>query len=114
MRTAPPDWDVMLLGVICHTCKELETRKGFHKVSRFWLTHAYVIKKSAIEKIFKSGTIFPISQQIDSYLSEMANQINIYAMEPGLCGQNQDFKTDIQASVMQKDGIDPLERQPIL
>ena len=35
MRTAPPDWDVMLLGVICHTCKELETRKGFHKVSRF-------------------------------------------------------------------------------
>ena len=44
----------------------------------------------------------------------MANQINIYAMEPGLCGQNQDFKTDIQASVMQKDGIDPLERQPIL
>ena len=114
MRTAPPDWDVMLLGVICHTCKELETRKGFHKVSRFWLTHAYVIKKSAIEKIFKSGTIFPISQQIDSYLSEMANQINIYAMEPGLCGQNQDFKTDIQASIMQKDGIDPLERQPIL
>ena len=39
----------------------------------------------------------------------MANQINIYAMEPGLCGQNQDFKTDIQASVMQKDGIDPLD-----
>tara|TARA_B100000902_G_scaffold199189_1_gene189911 strand:+ start:3215 stop:4108 length:894 start_codon:yes stop_codon:yes gene_type:complete len=113
MKTAPPDWDIMLLGVMCHTCKELETRKGFHKVSRFWLTHAYLIKKTAVEKIFKSGTLFPISQQIDSYLSEMSNKVNIYAIEPGLCSQNTGFNTDIQAPVKYNKYIDSLERQPI-
>ena len=113
MKAAPPDWDIMLLGVQCHTCKGLETRPGFVKVERFWLTHAYMIKKRGIEKIFKSGTIFPISQQIDSYLSELSNHVNIYALNPSVCNQKNNLGTDIQAPVRYDPAINSLEPMPI-
>jgi len=112
LTNPPSDWDMILLGVACHSCTGLRTRPGFMRVKKFWLTHAYLIKKQAIEKLFKSDALFPIAQQIDSLLSEMSNTIKIYALKPGVC-QQRPSRTDIQAPLKQIAGEDPLERIPV-
>ena len=112
LKNPPSDWDMILLGVACHTCSGVRTRPGFLRVKRFWLTHAYLIKSSAIKKIFKSDALFPIAQQIDSLLSELSNTIKIYAVTPGICDQRQS-RTDIQAPLKAQNGEDPLARMPV-
>ncbi len=112
MRNAPPDWDIMLMGVACHTCNGVRTRPGFLRVKKFWLLHCYLIKASAIQKIFKSDALFPIGQQIDSLLSEMSDMLKIYAVTPGFVNQRAS-RTDIQAPLKTEAGEDPLARIPI-
>ena len=66
--------------------------------------NAYVINKKGIEKIFNTNTIFPINQQIDSYLSELATDrnLNIYVHDESFpyLEQSQQFNTDIQESTI--------------
>ena len=112
MRNAPPDWDIVLMGVACHTCNGVRTRPGFLRVKKFWLLHCYLIKASAIQKIFKSDALFPIGQQIDSLLSEMSDMLKIYAVSPGFVNQRAS-RTDIQAPLKEERGEDPLARVPI-
>ena len=112
LKNPPSDWDMILLGVACHTCSGVRTRPGFMRVKKFWLLHAYLIKASAIKKIFKSDALFPIAQQIDSLLSELSNTIKIYAVTPGICDQRAS-RTDIQAPLKKIEGEDPLARMPV-
>tara|TARA_X000001036_G_scaffold435634_1_gene477209 strand:- start:2635 stop:3165 length:531 start_codon:yes stop_codon:yes gene_type:complete len=112
LKNPPPDWDIILLGVACHTCNGVRTRPGFLRVKKFWLLHAYLIKAESVRKIFKSDALFPIAQQIDSLLSEMANTLNIYAVTPGIVNQRAS-RTDIQAPIRQDVGVDTLARMPI-
>ena len=111
MKNAPPDWDIVLLGVACHTCQGIRTRPGFLRVKKFWLLHSYVISDKAINKIFKSDALFPIAQQIDSLLSELGETLKIYATTPVICEQRAS-RTDIQAP-LKSDGSDPLARLPV-
>ena len=91
----PPDWDVVLLGYMCNSC----TDKGeYKKVHRFMLTHAYLISSVAIQKILQTGTLFPITQQIDSYLSELSSILNIYTVKHNNVKQF-NSRTDIQAPI---------------
>ena len=96
MKHIPEDWDIVFLGKICNECEEYEK---YFKVERFMLTHSYLIKKSCIEKIIETNTMFPISQQIDAYLSELSGHINIYAVKNDIVRQG-GSRTDIQAPII--------------
>ena len=100
----PDDWDIYLLSSP-HFCYLKEyTGKNLYKVKRFFLTSAYVITKKCVEKIFNTNTIFPINQQIDSYLSELATDrnLNIYVHDESFpyLEQSQQFNTDIQEATI--------------
>ena len=112
LKNPPSDWDMILLGVACHTCSGVRTRPGFLRVKKFWLLHAYLIKKEALEKIFKSDALFPIAQQIDSLLSELSNTLKIYAVQPGICNQRPS-RTDIQAPLKNSNVMETMARMPI-
>jgi len=95
----PYNWDIYLLSnnKYCYV-KEI-INKNLFKIKRFFLTNAYIINKKAIKKILKTDTIFPINQQIDSYLSELAQdfKLNIYIHNNyKYYEQSQDLITDIQ------------------
>jgi len=100
----PTDWDIYLLidenYAYDNNYYNKQTHKNLLKVNRFFGTHAYIINKKAVEKIFKTNTIFPINQQIDSYLSELSNDfnLNIYVHNNYYNNYNQSslMGTDIQ------------------
>lgn len=98
MQYIPSDWDIILLGYLCKECYEYINYK---EVERFQLTHAYIIKKSAIVKIMNSNTLFPITQQIDALMSELSSIINIYSFKNKLVSQFKS-RTDIQAPMINK------------
>lgn len=100
----PNDWDIVLFGYDCTKCMKYE---NYSEVERFMLTHCYMIKKSAIIKIMNTNTLFPITQQIDAYLSELSSIINIYTVKEKIVKQFKS-RTDIQAPLMKKQERDRL------
>lgn len=99
ISTIPNDWDIYLLSdnKLCYS--KIKINKNIFKVNRFFLTNAYIINKKGINKILNLNNVFPINQQIDSYLSELAQDfnLNIYIHDNyKYYKQSQDFITDIQ------------------
>lgn len=94
----PSDWDIILYGYVCKKCMRFE---NYNEVERFMLTHCYIIKRSAIVKIMKSNTLFPITQQIDALMSELSSIVNIYTAKDKLVPQF-NSRTDIQAPLISK------------
>jgi len=96
----PKDWDIYLLVNPEYCYEKVEFTKNLYKVNRFFLTSAYVINTKGIKKIFNTQTIFPIKQQIDSYLSELAIDFNlniyIHDKKYNYYMQSQKFISDIQ------------------
>jgi len=99
----PKDWDIYLLSnpLFCYNRINLKNiYKDLYKVKRFFLLNSYIINKKAIYKIFNSNTLFPITQQLDSYLSELAidYNLNIYIHNEKYKFYNQsiNYGTDIQ------------------
>ena len=97
----PKDWDIILFGIHCHECEEQPT---FKKVKRFILLHTYMINYKAIVKILNFNSLFPISQQLDAYLSEMSSELNIYSCKKNLVSQS-NSRTDIQAPILKNPKI---------
>lgn len=77
LKLIPKNWDIYLLSNPDFCYHKIKINKNLFKVKRFFLTNAYIINKKGVNKILKSRTIFPIQQQIDSYLSEMALDFNL-------------------------------------
>ena len=98
MKNIPNDWDIVLFGYICKKCMKYD---NYNEVERFMLTHCYIIKKSSIAKIMNTNTLFPITQQIDSLMSELSSLINIYSVKEKLVPQF-NSRTDIQAPLINK------------
>lgn len=96
MAKMPDDWDIILFGKHCYDC---EDKGDYVKVKRFILLHCYMINKKCILKIFNENNIFPISQQLDAYLSEISGVINIYAPKNNFVTQS-NSRTDIQAPII--------------
>lgn len=92
----PKDWDIILLGKYCHECEEHDT---YLKMKRFILLHSYIISKKGVQKIIGTNSLFPISQQLDSYLSEISNTLNIYSPKRDIVRQGKS-RTDIQAPII--------------
>ena len=106
----PVDWDVVLLGYICNECVQ---HNGYKKVERFMLTHSYLITRTAIDKILQTKSLFPITQQIDSYMSELSGVLNIYTLKRKLVPQFKS-RTDIQAPLKDKHSKEAHERLYVL
>lgn len=77
----PKNWDIYLLNnettAYDKSYYNKKTHKHLFKVNRFFGMYAYVINKQAVNKIINSNTLFPIHQQIDSYLGELAIDFNL-------------------------------------
>jgi GR25 family glycosyltransferase involved in LPS biosynthesis len=100
IKSLPHNWHIYLIGKP-HTLYETVPVIGHSKLSkvrRFCGLHAYIISQEGAKWLIKHGKLFPIEQQIDSHLSELAidHGLNIY-IHPDekmyYCGDN---TTDIQ------------------
>lgn len=98
LLNSPDDWDIILLGPLNITSEKYND--SFDKISKFILLHCYIINKKAIDKINKTNLIKPITQQIDHFLSELAdmNLLNIYKTNKTHLLQKY-YKTDIQTDL---------------
>ena len=87
----PEDYDIILLGCNCLNC---EKKSNYRIVKKFWGTYAYIITRKCIEKIY--NRLFPIKQQIDSELSDLSNELNIYSTITNIIPHANIGKSDIQ------------------
>jgi GR25 family glycosyltransferase involved in LPS biosynthesis len=85
LHSLPKDWDIYLLinPDFCYRKDKVKNYRNLFKVNRFFLLHAYIININSCKKIIENGNLFPINQQIDHHLSELAliNKLNIYIHE---------------------------------
>lgn len=112
MTKLPTDWDIALLGCTCIKCNYVT--KIWNKVTKFFCTHAYIINKNSCQKILNYLDNIPkINQQIDSLLSDMAdeNKLNIYCLKTPLCTAGKQGTT-IQIDMKYFKDIDPYEKAP--
>jgi GR25 family glycosyltransferase involved in LPS biosynthesis len=71
----PANWHIYMIGQP-HTVLEgipVSNKKDMYRITRFCGTHAYIINRNAAEWLLANGKLFPINQQIDSHLSELAS-----------------------------------------
>jgi GR25 family glycosyltransferase involved in LPS biosynthesis len=99
LRNAPDDYDVILLGHLCNKCSKMKTNIHHYKVDRFYLTHTYIISSKCIRKLLSHPSIYPISQQIDSQMSDLSSELNIYAVAKKIIYQDSSFETNIQVPI---------------
>lgn len=99
----PNDWHIYVIG-LPHTMLEFDESvdddypKNLKKIKRFCGLHAYVVSYRGAQFLLDQGMLFPIQQQIDSHLSELALDygLNVYIhTDLPLIPPIQD-KTDIQ------------------
>lgn len=83
----PTGWDILLLG--CRTPRpSMVTKHTTHlNIGVFQGTHAYLITKAAVRKIFANGALL-VRVQIDAYLSHLAQakKLKIYVLPKQLVG----------------------------
>lgn len=106
----PVDWDIVLLGYLCTKCVNYNS---YNKVERFMLTHSYLITRTAIDKILQTKSLFPITQQIDAYMSELSSVLNIYTVDSKMIPQFKS-RTDIQAPLKDKKAQEVNDRIRVL
>ena len=89
LRGVPAGWDILLLGCT-RPRPSMVTKHTTHvDVRMFWCTHAYLISKAAVRKIFENGAL-PVMVQIDAFLSGLAQakKLKIYALPKRPVGVN--------------------------
>lgn len=95
----PDNWDILLCGGLrLDDQADILTEDKFVKTNVFVLLHCYVISKDAIYKILKTKRLFPMYQQIDFFLSELASEniLNVYNLPESKLVPQGNFTTDIQ------------------
>jgi GR25 family glycosyltransferase involved in LPS biosynthesis len=87
LQGVPAGWDILLLG--CRTPRpSMVTKHTTHvNIRLFQGTHAYLVSKTAVRKIFENGAL-PLVVQIDAFLSGLAQarKLEIYALPKRLVG----------------------------
>ena len=87
LEVVPTGWDILLLG--CRTPRpSMVTKHTTHlNIGLFQGTHAYLITKAAVRKIFANGALL-VKVQIDAYLSHLAQakKLKIYMVPKQLVG----------------------------
>lgn len=101
MQTLPDDWHIYLIG-LPHTMLEFEDcdncDDNLKKIKRFCGLHAYIVSFKGAKFLLEQGMLFPIQQQIDSHLSELALDygLNVYIHTDVPLIRPIEDKTDIQ------------------
>lgn len=93
----PGDTDILLLGVFCLRCRG--EGGGLREVKRFFGLHGYVVTRRGLEKLLARADLLPMSVQIDTYLSDLAERgdLVVRALGTDAVSQTQQFATSIQA-----------------
>lgn len=97
LQGVPAGWDMLLLGSRI-PWPSMVTRYTTHvDIGMFQGTHAYLISKAAVRKIFENGAL-PVRVQIDAFLSGLAQakKLKIYALPKQLVGVNPKWGSSIQ------------------
>ena len=94
IKRIPEDWDIILLH---HHISEYKQENGYRIVQRFQGTAAYMISNKGAKKMFESGLLFPMTQQIDAFMSEMSSVVNIYASQESI--SHAGGETDVQVKI---------------
>jgi GR25 family glycosyltransferase involved in LPS biosynthesis len=105
----PNNWDMLLFGCHCIVCEKYENH---YDAARFFLLHAYLIKKEAAKRIFDALDKKKIEQQIDSELSDMASrgELKIFCLRDTVARQDNTFQTTIQTPMKIVPGVNPFRR----
>ena len=89
LQGVPAGWDILLLG--CRSPRpSMVTKHTAHvNIRMFQGTHAYLVSKATVRKIFENGAL-PVRVQIDAFLSSLAQakKLKIYALPKRLVGVN--------------------------
>ncbi len=87
LQGIPADWDILLLGCRTPRLSMVTKYPTYVDIRLFQGTHAYLITRTAIRKVFKIAAL-PMRVQIDAYLSFLAQAKNlkIYALPKQLVG----------------------------
>jgi len=98
LKVVPPDWDILLLGVMCLKC---DIEENYIKINRFWGTHGYIVNKAGANKLLEFLDK-PLSKQIDADTSLLIKRglINVYGINPIIVAQDPVFGSDIQEIVV--------------
>jgi GR25 family glycosyltransferase involved in LPS biosynthesis len=94
------DFHILLFGGFDHV--KSNSKRNIIKVNdRFYGLHGYYITYEGAQILSKY--MFPIEQQVDSYISDILLlqkklniELNIYIINPGICFQKNNFGTLIQ------------------
>ena len=109
VKEIPSDWDILLLSCHCITCKRQQL---YSKVDKFIWLHCYIVSKEGASKLKDILNSKPIEQQIDSELSDLAEErlIKIYCVNQSLSTQSQNFATSIQMPMRYVKNINPYSK----
>lgn len=97
LQGIPADWDILLLGCRTPQLGMVTTYATYVDIRLFQGTHAYLITRAAIRKIFENGAL-PMRVQIDAYLSVLAQakKLKIYTVSKQLVGVMKRWGSSIQ------------------
>ena len=109
MNKADPDWDILFLDALCRDC--IPYQDNIVKINKFYLMHAYIIRRKAIKKMFDYKMLFPINQQIDWCIGSHSNILKLYTVTNGFVKQG-DFSTDIQIGIKKQKNVNPNSEAP--
>lgn len=108
LEMVPNNWDMLLFGCHCIVCDKYEKH---YDAERFFLLHAYMIKKDSAQKIFNYLDKKMIEQQIDSELSDMVTMgmLKIFCLRDTIARQDNTFRTTIQTPMKMVPGVNPFQ-----
>jgi GR25 family glycosyltransferase involved in LPS biosynthesis len=97
LQRVPAVWDILLLGCRSPRPSAVTKHTTHVNIRMFQGTHAYLVSKAAVRKIFENGAL-PLRVQIDAFLSGLAQakKLKIYALPKHLVGVNPKWGSSIQ------------------
>ena len=89
LQGVPAGWDILLLGYRSPRPSMVTKHTTHVNIRLFQGTHAYLVSKAAVRKIFENGAL-PVRMQIDAFLSGLtqAKKLKVYALPKRMVGVN--------------------------
>jgi len=110
INNLPEDWDIYLLSNPKHCYDKELLYHDLYKVKHFFCLSSYVINTKACKKIIDYENLFPINQQIDTFLSNVNLNIYVNSSQP-YYNQHDDGKSNIQIDDLENS--DELSYEPL-
>lgn len=104
----PGTWDLILFGGVYNTQSNI-INQYVSKLSRFYCLHAYMISSKACK--FLISRALPITQQVDSFLSDLSeeNYLDVYGLRNTGWVQNPEVNSTNIQTPMYNDDVAPID-----